>query len=263
MPRVLATKGISHTIDDIIAKANEYILIISPFIRISRSFLDRLHVASNRGISITIVYGKKKLTKNQEEKIYKLKNCRILYNQNLHAKVYVNEQEGIITSMNLYDSSEHYNYELGVQFEKEFDTKMYDDNFREIQHIIECSDIKREANTITGKELEDEHIETILNTKSKLKITDYPVKGITITKDYGFITFCINEQTSLAESQWKELQTLFNNELRDYRVYCKSKLSRIYIYYASNIQFRSQSDERKYTKEGIEKSFYLLNNFLN
>lgn len=259
MTAVIATKGISHAIDDIISRAQEYIILVSPFIRISHSFLDRLQVASNRGISITLVYGKKKLTKIQEDKIYKLRNCRVLFNENLHAKAFINESKGVIASMNLYETSEHYNYELGVQFLKDDDNELHENTLQEINHIIECSEVKREANTLQGKELEEEHTETILNTKSKLKIVDYPLKGITITKDYGFVTYCLKEYCSMSKKQWEKLKRDLSIELDGYRVYCKSlKESKIYIYPSKDIIFKNSHEARKYKKLGIQKSLEIF-----
>jgi hypothetical protein len=143
----------------------------------------------------------------------------------------MNESKGVITSMNLYETSKNYSYELSVQFLKDDLNELYRDTLQEINHIIECPEIKREACTIQGKELEEENIEAILNTKSKLKIIDYPLKGITITKDYGFITYCLSEYPSISNSKWISIDDSLLNELEGYRVYCKSPHeSKIYIY---------------------------------
>lgn len=75
-------------------------------------------------------------------------NVSIIFEPKLHAKSYVNEYEGIITSMNLYDYSAENNVEYGVSFSKsKLTDKIYQDHEHDHVSLLEdsahCVYIKR------------------------------------------------------------------------------------------------------------------------
>ena len=48
----------------------------------------------------------------------------------------MNEYEGVITSLNLYEHSQKNNWEMGVRFSKEDDSELYDGALKEVKKII-------------------------------------------------------------------------------------------------------------------------------
>lgn len=58
----------------------------------------------------------------------------------LHAKCYLNENEAIVTSMNLYSFSQQNNDEMGIHVTKENDTDLYNDIYIEVQRLLTISE---------------------------------------------------------------------------------------------------------------------------
>jgi phosphatidylserine/phosphatidylglycerophosphate/cardiolipin synthase-like enzyme len=147
MVRYLDTKPARDHLRSIINEATEEIVLISPYLGLSEAALELIQKKSDQGIRITIVFGKKK----QDDKIdplMNIKNVRILFLKNLHAKCYYNQDKLIITSMNLYDFSMKNNIEMGILIEKEDDPKL----FREITNSCQSIIIDAGENTIKGWE---------------------------------------------------------------------------------------------------------------
>lgn len=125
MSKFLTGDELENKLTDIIWNAKRYIIIVSPFIKLDdhiREVLDK--IKSTHEISVYIVFGKNEEYKHKSfnetdlEFFKSFRNITILYNKNLHAKHYCNEQEGLITSLNLYGYSLVNNIEYGVHFSK-------------------------------------------------------------------------------------------------------------------------------------------------
>jgi hypothetical protein len=58
-----------------------------------------------------------------------------IFYKDLHAKCYLNEEEAIITSMNLYEASQK-NVEMGVLLTKKEDGEAYDNLWKEVKRVI-------------------------------------------------------------------------------------------------------------------------------
>ena len=107
---------ISTAIIDIIDSSQKYCYLVSPYIKIW-DLLDRvLEQASNKKKKIVFVLrdcdhngALKKITTQYGFETYLIPN--------LHSKLYLNERKAIIGSMNLYDTSQSRNFELGVLVE--------------------------------------------------------------------------------------------------------------------------------------------------
>ena len=102
MAKFLRTKKIASCLEDIIIQAEEYLIIVSPYLQLSETFYDRLYQADQRSVEIIIIYGKDDLKKKEWDKLKELKSTTVYFMPNLHAKCYYNEFEMIISSMNFY-----------------------------------------------------------------------------------------------------------------------------------------------------------------
>ncbi len=135
----LTTKGIAAGIEKIILNAKEYIIIISPYVKVDKTYIDRLRDADRKGIFILIVFGKKEMRDFEKDKFRGFRNLEVFFLENLHAKCYMNESTAIITSMNLYGYSEEHNREMGIEI-------LNDDNADLFKDILgETDSIKRAA----------------------------------------------------------------------------------------------------------------------
>ncbi len=136
MAKFLTTSGTSYHIEQIIIGAQTNIILLSPYLFLSRTLLERLQDADRRGIKIGIVYSQNKLRQAEIEVVKNFKNLEIFYSPNLHAKCYFNRQEMIITSMNMYEFSEKNNREMGILINRQEDNQIYVDTCREVKSIL-------------------------------------------------------------------------------------------------------------------------------
>ncbi len=143
MAKFLTTNGISNQIEQIIIGAEEKLVLVSPYLQISKTFFERLKDASKKNVEITIVYGKDELKSNERKSLAELDNLELLFFENLHAKCYFNENEMVITSMNMYHFSEKTNREMGVSISKDRDDELYMSAYNETRSIIESSEVKQ------------------------------------------------------------------------------------------------------------------------
>ena len=121
MAKFISGKELVEAVDDIIYNAKSRLLIISPYIRLDEHFkkLFEKH-KNNSDIEIVIGFGKneenisRSLNYEDFEFFRDFPNIGIVYIPNLHAKYYSNENIGLVTSINLLDSSFRNNIEFGV-----------------------------------------------------------------------------------------------------------------------------------------------------
>lgn len=92
---------------------------------------------------MSLVYGKDDLHPDEARNLKALKNLHLYFMESLHAKCYCNEQEMIITSMNMYEFSERSNREMGVLISRANDQTLYEDAFEEIRSIVNHSKMER------------------------------------------------------------------------------------------------------------------------
>ncbi|MBQ1670637.1 MAG: hypothetical protein II070_02475 [Treponema sp.] len=132
----LTTKGIAASIEKIIRTAREHIVIISPYIKVDKTYIERLHEADRNNVRIHIVFGKKDMADFEKDKFQNFRNLNIYFLENLHAKCYMNENSALITSMNLYGYSEENNREMGLFINRSDNYNLYDDMKGECLSII-------------------------------------------------------------------------------------------------------------------------------
>ncbi len=101
--------------------------------------MDRLSDANGRGIKILVIYGKDQLKPGEKDQLLKLKNLSLLFCENLHAKCYFNEDNMVITSMNMYEFSEKNNREMGLLINRASDSEAFSNAVKEIQSIQQAS----------------------------------------------------------------------------------------------------------------------------
>lgn len=149
MAEFLTTNGTSHYIENIIIDANTELVLVSPYLQISKTFFERLKDASNRSVRIKIIYGKEDLRPNEKALIAELNGVELYYFENLHAKCYYNENSMVITSMNMYEFSEKNNREMGILIDSDSDAKLYQKATSEVKSILQSADQKVFNNRFT------------------------------------------------------------------------------------------------------------------
>ncbi len=139
MAEFLTTQGTSYYIEDIIRNARNELVLISPFLQISKTLLERLKDADRQNVKIILIYGKDEMKPDEKKKLKELKNLSLYFFENLHAKCFFNETSMVITSMNMYEFSEKTNREMGVLIRAKGDEKVYSEAVKETRSIIDSA----------------------------------------------------------------------------------------------------------------------------
>lgn len=151
MAEFLTTNGTSYHIENIIIEAKSKLVLVSPYLQLSKTFYERLKDASNKKVAIKIIYGKDELKPNEKNSLAELSNVEIFYFENLHAKCYFNENKMVITSMNMYEFSEKTNREMGVLIDRTVDKELFE------KAVGETLSILQSAESVALKKSERQH----------------------------------------------------------------------------------------------------------
>jgi phosphatidylserine/phosphatidylglycerophosphate/cardiolipin synthase-like enzyme len=139
MAKFLDTTGVSYHLQQLIKRANEKLVLISPYLKINDRIKQELEDKNRLKIDIRVIYGKNELQLEENNWLKSMTSIRSSFCKDLHAKCYLNENEAIITSMNLYEFSQVNNNEMGIYIEKNSDPELYKDLLEEVQRLIRIS----------------------------------------------------------------------------------------------------------------------------
>lgn len=121
MAKFLTSSDLNAKLESIIEEAEEYLILISPYIKLHDRYISAIKTLQNNpDIKIIIVFGKneenydKSLTLDDFNFFKEFPNIQIRYEKRLHAKFYANENTALLTSMNLYNFSQNNNIEAGM-----------------------------------------------------------------------------------------------------------------------------------------------------
>ncbi|MDD5571848.1 MAG: phospholipase D-like domain-containing protein [Bacteroidales bacterium] len=108
-------------LEDLIKKAKNSLLLVSPFIDLDKRIQGALNEhKAKHDFELLILFGKnednyyKSIKKDSLDFLKQFPNVEIRYNDRLHAKFYQNDFKYIMTSLNLYNYSLANNIEVGV-----------------------------------------------------------------------------------------------------------------------------------------------------
>lgn len=136
---------LDNKLTDIIWNAKKELIILSPFIRLDDYCKTIFKKLSDRPeLEIILIFGKnegetqRSLNRNDLEFFKNFANIAIIYCSNLHAKFYANENEALLTSLNLLGKSMTDNVEYGIGFPNSSLTidKLYKDTYDYTNKVI-------------------------------------------------------------------------------------------------------------------------------
>jgi phosphatidylserine/phosphatidylglycerophosphate/cardiolipin synthase-like enzyme len=113
---VFVDDEVASQVIDIVREAQQYAVIITPYLKLWRHPQTALELAVKKGVQVTvIVRSKDGAPENPGDIPWLLNNgIRVLAVESLHAKIYLNENRVFVTSMNLLESSMKGSLELGL-----------------------------------------------------------------------------------------------------------------------------------------------------
>ncbi len=138
MAKILTTKGLAAELENTIRNAKTEIFLISYSFKMDETYINRIKQASDSNVKIRLIFGEKVNAENLKD-LNNIANIQVLKYAGLHAKIFANEYQCIIGSMNFYDYSEQHNTELGCLITAKDDTDAFKDA---LQH---CNDIYKWA----------------------------------------------------------------------------------------------------------------------
>ena len=123
---------IAAKIMTLIEEAKTSLIIVSPYVNIQKwdKMKERLRRAIERNVEIKIIV--RENSNNNLDALYDL-NLNIYNVKNLHAKVYLNENYGIVTSQNMIQYSDNYSIDIGYVSENK---KEYNELQDYINHYL-------------------------------------------------------------------------------------------------------------------------------
>ena len=140
MAKFLDTTGISYHLEQIVKKSDVRLVLISPFLKINDRIKELLEDKDRLKIDIRVIYGKNELQPQENNWLKSTNSIRTSFCKNLHAKCYMNEEEALITSMNLYEFSQANNNEMGIYATRQDDPELFEDINKEANRLIRISE---------------------------------------------------------------------------------------------------------------------------
>jgi hypothetical protein len=113
MKQFLKTYELTTEILNLISSTRSYCYIVSPYIKIWPQ-LDRiLDIASKKETILTFIIREDNKSLDLVQKLNREYGFEVIVIKDLHIKLYLNEDNCLISTMNLYDASQQNNLELG------------------------------------------------------------------------------------------------------------------------------------------------------
>jgi phosphatidylserine/phosphatidylglycerophosphate/cardiolipin synthase-like enzyme len=140
MAKFLNTTGVSYHLEELIKGTKDRLILISPYLQFTDRIKEHLSNLNIQKRDIRIVYRENKLQLEENNWLESQIGIRTSLCKNLHAKCYINENEAIITSMNLYEFSQQNNNEMGIYLSKTQDTDLYNATLEEVQRLLTISE---------------------------------------------------------------------------------------------------------------------------
>jgi phosphatidylserine/phosphatidylglycerophosphate/cardiolipin synthase-like enzyme len=140
MAKFLNTTGVSYHLEELIKGTKDRLILISPYLQFTDRIKEHLSNLNIQKRDIRIVYRENKLQLEENNWLESQIGIRTSLCKNLHAKCYINENEAIITSMNLYEFSQQNNNEMGIWLTKAQDADLYNATLDEVQRLLTISE---------------------------------------------------------------------------------------------------------------------------
>ena len=139
--KVLKKYQISSYLLELIDKAEEKVVLITPYVNVWGHLTQTIESALKRKVRIELYYryyemdNKTSVDYELDKSLGKLesKGVHCYEVKNLHTKLYLSEKSAIMTSMNLYEHSSKENEEIGLYTEDEELVKDFHSNYKDLQ----------------------------------------------------------------------------------------------------------------------------------
>jgi len=151
MAKFLNGPGVQAALIELIKNSDKDLFIVSPYLKISPVMKTYLASIDRKDISISIVYRSGTTVTDDDLAFFKgLDHLKLYQCENLHTKCYINESEGLVTSMNLHEYSQTHNWEMGIHFSRAADGDIFSDVTQELQLMTPHLKLVSAAKTVAS-----------------------------------------------------------------------------------------------------------------
>jgi len=165
MAKFLNTTGVSYHLEELIKSTKDRLILISPYLQFHNRVRDHIQNLNIQKRDIRIVYRESKLQLEESNWLESQIGVRTSICPTLHAKCYLNENEAIVTSMNLYSFSQQNNDEMGIHVTREKDPELYKDIYEEARRLLTISEEIR----VSVKKVEKRNSEPLIKNSPKFE----------------------------------------------------------------------------------------------
>lgn len=145
MAKFLKTTSISDHLERLIQNTNKRLILVSPYLQINERIKQLIKSIISQNKEVLIIYRADKVRPDDLNWITSQAGIKAHRSNNLHAKCYINDDEAIITSMNLYSHSQENNHEMGVYILKSADEELFNDTMKEVKYLLSISDEEKKV----------------------------------------------------------------------------------------------------------------------
>jgi phosphatidylserine/phosphatidylglycerophosphate/cardiolipin synthase-like enzyme len=173
MAKFLNTTGVSYHLEELIKGTKDRLILISPYLQFTERIKEHLSNLNIQKRDIRIIYRENKLQLEENNWLESQLGIRTSLCKNLHAKCYINENEAIITSMNLYEFSQQNNNEMGILISKAEDPDLYNAALEEAIRLLTISEeIRVTVKKVTPEAILKPEKKTLDVKQAHTKLTD-------------------------------------------------------------------------------------------
>ena len=178
MAKFLNTRKAVSEIEDLIRNAEQRLILISPYLKLSKDFKELLKYRNSKDKITTVIFGKQELNPNEMKFLQSLRFVILKYNQDLHAKCYLNDDKMIITSLNLYEFSMNNNKEMGVLIDLNDESDKERNSNCKVISLALRNDYKKTTKDLTIYQNNNQSDPNIHNKVSDFSFNDEEQEGV-------------------------------------------------------------------------------------
>jgi len=151
MVQFLNTQAAYAEIENIVNRAGQKLVLMSPYIQVNRVLLQKMfHASENRGIDISLVCRTRDIKPEELAAMNQIPRLEVLDLPNLHANCIYNEKAMVITSLNLFDYTQINNRDMGALITFEKDQGAFIAAYNETEYMMRLATLVK-ANMVLAK----------------------------------------------------------------------------------------------------------------
>lgn len=151
MVQYLNTQGAYAEIENIVNRAENALVIISPYIQINRTLLQKIfHASEHRAINVSLICRKDDIKPEEMDALNKITRLELFDLPNLHANCIYNEKTMVITSLNLFDYTQINNRDMGALISADKDPAAFMSAVHETEYMMQLATLVK-ANMILAR----------------------------------------------------------------------------------------------------------------